>query len=159
LKGDIGIQGFQGIQGEIGLSTYAIYQQVYPSATIQDFFAALQGMQGPMGPEGGGNCGCHNSCNDECKVHDTITQFVDSGDTITISFADMLFEIWNDNVKVYVNDRIPAEMTIERQGTDVVIEFTALSNCYINIYYEYFDINMGNYVLITPRVFVPIETI
>lgn len=158
LKGDVGVQGFQGIQGELGLSTYAIYQQVYPSATVQDFFAALQGIQGPRGPEGSG-FGCHTSCNDECKVRDTITQFVDSGDTITISFADMLFEIWNDNIRAYVNDKMPSsEMTIEKQGTDVVIEFTAPSNCYINIYYEYFDISMGNYILITPHVFVPVET-
>ncbi len=115
----------------------------------------MQGIQGPRGPEGGGG-GCYNICNDDCKVHDTITQFVDSEDTITISFADMLFEIWNDNIRAYVNDKIPTGMTIEKQGTDVVIEFDAPSNCYINIYYEYFDIGMGNYILITPRVFVPV---
>lgn len=155
LKGDIGIQGFQGIQGELGLSTYAIYQQVYPSATIQDFFVALQGMQGPRGPEGGNNCGCNCDSDNTGKKQDAILQFVSANTTVTLSLSNLLYDIWNDNINVYVNNNNIPEyiLSIVKEGKDVLVYCTAEIDCYLNIYYEYFDINMGNYILLSPQIF------
>lgn len=160
IQGFDGIQGMQGVQGSFGKSTYDIYKELYPSATIEQFIAALQGVQGPRGYEGGsgsggGGCGCGCGC-DKCKISDTLNQFIPLNTQFTIDFEDLLYEVWNDNIIIYVDENIPSEITISGH----ILELQqAAYNRHLSVHYDFFDATMGNYILITAKLYVPSDAI
>lgn len=124
-----------------------------PDAYIGEFIASLQGIQGCRGPagqssttSGGGGCGC--GC--DCKHFESEIVMIDELDTPTdVNLPDILFEVWNRNMRVYYRDN--GDAGIRYDGGDTV---TVEANGHIRmlvINYEF--VEEGNYILIDFKIY------
>ena len=144
----------------LGKSVYEVWlQEMHPSdPSFEAFLRTIQGVQGASGKSGngGGCCGC--GCGDDCDVSDTIVQLVPPNKTVSLDFSEVLFEYWNDNILLYFDIDMPSGVFTYDDDTHILTFINGDASIkVISIAYSYFK--SGNYLLVSPTVFVPSSSI
>ena len=133
---------------------------------VEMFIHSLQGMQGPSGPEGknsGCGCGCGCDCdkNDGCAKSGKVISLVQPNGEESIDLSRSLSDIWDDgiNIDIYIDPVLLHICPIEINGNTITITNPTSANCYVVLEYEYFDLNSGGYILVSPRIYFHSDTI